>query len=596
MAKVNSWRALQLGEDLPRLLVKTRSDQGGYDIQLTDLSRIWGEKLGKNEVVERAGGIGCSIDPSEDDQYEILLDKIGSALRNDSGTKLEFHSQAEGHELQLDVSAPLPGSLPTFTWTINLVRMPDQSVGTDLVTPLLAQATQQRHQMQQLIDELASKDRVIAKITDRLETSGNDLTAVFPGVSNIKTSRKKSQRAQLANHVKGLADFDESVWRASLVQDPEAVNLSADVLNSVLEGLSTSQNPDDGDVATVAWWTELSKAGSKRQASQVKSRASSARPASQRLNGTTGNHHSSTADDSIVDDFQRQGTPPQLKKQQASQVDKGHEDGSTAESPSKPTPDQMEDAETEDEDDLDAVPSGASSSQTKGRSQQQDGFSSSTNVPSAAPQKLGAFGGKKAKSPQPEPEPEPAAEAETEDDEPPPAPKSNPRGRIGAFGGNKAKDPEPAQEDPPEDAANEVEISPPKPRTKLGAFGGKSKATTSSAEPMDVEHQETRPKSKLGTFGGRSKGPGEQAAVKPEVEDHDPPSAPVKGKLGSMGGKHQSKEEPKSERQPRAPEKTEQEEEQVREDSQERADKKRERLKRELEEKSKAPAKKKRKF
>lgn len=577
-----SWRSLELGErNLPRLLVKTRLNKDGYDIQLTDLGRIWGERIGKREIVERANDEGCSIDPSEDDQYGILLKKIESALKGDPRTTLDLHSHKDTDTLQLNLSAPLPGSLPTFVWRIMLERQPDAAIGTGLVTPLISQAVQLRSQIQHLIDELASKDRVIAKITDRLEASGNDLTAVFPGASGIKISRKKSQRGQLASHVKGLADFDEGVWRNSVKQGESSVNLSSEILSSVLEHLPVAGAAAlEGD-----WWVDLPNPGTKGQQPRAQSAASQA---SQRGGTAASQHHITTAnghqplstEESVdEDEFQRQGTPPQLKK------------------PDDPPAD--EDEETDD-DDLDNPPSKASSSQTKGRSQQHD---EPKSTPAA--RRLGILGGRKSKSPRPKPphETEPEPEAETEDEEPS-APKPTARGKLGAFGGKRAPSPESARDPEPEPEPELVQQSPAKINSKLGTFGGSSRAAVVSVEPADLEQHDTTSKPKLGTFGGKGKGSADSASVKAEPHDDEALPSPVKGRLGRMGGKGEKKSEEsnaaetqvEAQKQAREAEEKEEQERLEREDSQERADKKRERLKRELEEKAKGPTKKKRKF
>lgn len=581
-----SWRSLELGEArLPRLLAKTTYNKNAYEIQLTDLSRVWSERLEKRDLVARAREEGCSIDPSEDDQYDILLDKIDNALKGHLGTTLDLHSDEDANTLRLTLSAPLPGSLPTFVWTIKLQRRLDSVIGTELVTPLVSQALQLRSQMQYLIDELASKDRVIAKITDRLEASGNDLTAVFPGASGIKISRKKSQRGQLASHVKGLADFDENAWRKSINQGDDTINLSSDLLNKVLEHLPVAETP--AEVGN--WWTDLPRAGSKGQESHAGSTTSrlnqrSARiPTQRNVTATNGHPPLSTEQSRDEDEFQRQVTPPQLKKTNETAVD--------------------EDEETDD-DDLDAVPSTAYSSQTRGQSQQHDEKAVPTS-PAPTPRRLGVLGGKKSKSPQPElpQESQVEAEVETEDDEPP-APKPKAEGKLGAFGGKKAASPQPAHD--PEAESEPVPHSPTRQnsKTKFGTFGGASKTIAVSVQSANSENDDTRSKHKLGTFGGKSRGMAAAAPVQAEADEDEAAPSPVKRKLGRMGGRGGIKSEDsraaemerKIEKQSRGTEEKEQQERREREDSQERADKKRERLKMELEEKAKGPAKKKRKF
>ena len=88
-----------------------------------------------------------------------------------------------------------------------------------------------------LTQELSAKDRVITRMGDRLELAGMDLTTVFPGVSNIKLSRKKSQRAQLAGHVKGLAEYDGEVLRRRHREESEVQSLEIEDYENALEGV-----------------------------------------------------------------------------------------------------------------------------------------------------------------------------------------------------------------------------------------------------------------------------------------------------------------------------------------------------------------------
>jgi hypothetical protein len=96
---MEQWRHLrQNDERLPPLLVKASFSKNGYTICLTDLSRMWVEKLDKNAIVTRARRRNCSIDPSDDtEQYGILLEKIQNVLQQRSGTDLAISSTDNGN-------------------------------------------------------------------------------------------------------------------------------------------------------------------------------------------------------------------------------------------------------------------------------------------------------------------------------------------------------------------------------------------------------------------------------------------------------------------------------------------------------------------
>ncbi|KAJ9622060.1 hypothetical protein H2203_006941 [Taxawa tesnikishii (nom. ined.)] len=88
-----------------------------------------------------------------------------------------------------------------------------------------------------------------------MESSGTDLTIIFPGVSNVKLSRKRPQREQLARYVKGLEPYRGSSQYLSTNPPPsieieEACdeqwwrNKDAFRINN---GTSTESRIDDGD-------------------------------------------------------------------------------------------------------------------------------------------------------------------------------------------------------------------------------------------------------------------------------------------------------------------------------------------------------------
>ncbi|EME46295.1 hypothetical protein DOTSEDRAFT_126730 [Dothistroma septosporum NZE10] len=404
MVSPNTWKLLDFGQDLPRLLVKTRFDEEGYEIQLTDLSRIWGETLKYNAIVERAAEERCSIDPSENDQYQILLDKIDGSFSGAKGTTLELHYEDGENDLSLDLSAPLPGCLPPLKWMIRFEQRRQSDIAEELVKPLLQQANRLRHQIQFLVDEVTAKDRVIGKITDRLESSGNDLTTVFPGVSNIKPNRKRSQKQQLAAHVEGLADFDEATWRASILPKFDHFEVSPTLLNDILADLPAPGSSEFKENAREEWWEAIGRG----KRGNVERGAHNTSCWAKRGGGVGSVQPKlSNGEGAEDDDFQKQETPPHLNNRSRDAL--------------------ADDDETEDEDDLDA---------------------------------LGAIGGRKA-SPTPSKIDGPLAEESL-------PPRSKQRAMLGPYGGKK-KSSTPETED--EEPVGWI----PKPKSKLGAFGGRAK-------------------------------------------------------------------------------------------------------------------------
>lgn len=567
MERSTPWRTLKLGTGGPQLLVKTRADNEGYDIQLTDLSRVWGEKLDREAIAERAVQLRCSIEPGEQDQYDKFIEKIVDALDGKKGTTLGLKSSASGLSLQL--SAPLPKPLSPFKWNIELSRLPDSSVAVELVSPLLRQANTLQHQIQQLVDELAAKDHVISKVTDRLEQSKIQLQEIFPTVSNIKlnTKSKRSQREQLSGHVKGLAAFDEDSWRDSTASAEVAEDLPADLLDIVLKYAPAHSTSDEKRHAeTGEWWTSLDSIQASVSGSQSDPERYDAesKPMVSRSRSSKGN----SGTQSLAKPRNRQATPSTDDEESKPEPEHPRAQGPTVQ------PSEADDT-TEDEDDLDAVPTPKLSQSENNQNQKVAGASSE---PVSKPKKLGAMGGKKASASGPIL----ATATET-------SPESVPRNpsRLGAFGGKKkAKPPEPDRDSPSKEP-QEKKSPLAKPKARLGTFGGKSKEVRHSSSPEPPATSSPKPKSKLGTFGGKPKKEDRARSLNDEGHADSPAQTPHSRSTSPSA-------EPHAERQSRPTEK--QIVEQERENSEERADKKRERLKRELEEKSKVPAKKKRKF
>jgi hypothetical protein len=589
---MEQWKHLRQSDtQLPSLLVKASFSKNGYSIRLTDLSRVWAEELDKAEIITRARARNCSIDPGEDsEQYEIFVEKLQNALQQHGNTTLALSTSKNGN-LKLHLGAPLPSPLPTFEWEVDLKQMSDRSVEVDLVSPLLHKACLLERHMQMLIAEIQAKDKVISKITDRLETSGHDLTAVFPGVANVKTSGNKSKREQFARHVRGLGEFDEASWSAKVAADSDGLPVPDESADAILASLP----PVNVEKEThVDWWRKI--ANGQHIALTTGGLDDGATTHKQGLDheqSFSGRSKSDVGDDN--DDFQRQATPPHLRAHSTLPTSNGDVD------------DPMHDQDsTEDEDDLDGPPRSSKPSPRHAKH-------NNTIAPAPAT---------KRKSPTPPPA-KPTAQATTthgpftheddteEDDDDldgPSQPSQNPTPSTSQLPSRgKSQTPQPPTS------------SAPSPRKRLGTLGGR--ARTKSPTPMSMtaieedaapmptspSPEKPKPKSKLGMLGGRKSKP-QATSSAPESEEIDTPPPPKQGKkLGTIGG---SKRETKYSRAPTAsatPERqiekpTEKHKEDVKsepaepEDPVERANAKRDALKRQLEEKAKAPVKKKRKF
>ncbi|SMR41427.1 unnamed protein product [Zymoseptoria tritici ST99CH_1E4] len=562
MSSNSAWKTASLGIGTPRLLMKTQFDQRGYHVQLTDLGRVWEEVADRDAIVKYAKDSDCSFDPGADeDNYAALLKYIQSALNGEPKTTVNMQSGDSGN-LELHITASLPGNLPALKWEFYLTRRPDSAVAEELVGPLLSHVNSLQIQVQQLVDEITAKDHVIQKITDKFETGGNDLTAVFPGASNVKMSRKKSQRSQLAGHVKGLADFDEATWRASLIGAESGVEITDNKLDSLLHDLSPSnaiRPPDD-------WWESLDGRTSSRHGPDRSKERAFGSGTAKKQDHTQKAEMTSQASMSD-EEFQRQDTPPHIAGRSGTSKSGNHISPSISHGGDHDRAASIvgngDDDETEDEDDLDG-PSGHNVAHISDRLRQHEKYTISSiekddsTSGAASSRKLGAFGGKKATTPQP------AAEEYIKAESPPSA-----RGNRNFA---------------------HASVSPVKLRPKLGAFGGKAASKTVTPEPVPPAASSARPKSKLGAFGGKAmkQSPPPTATAEPQHT-----ASPEPSRLGKFGGRSvtrtASPAKVKAEEEKQSTEPDERTEEQ-------RANENRERLKRELEEKAKQPVKKKRKF
>lgn len=591
---MEQWKHLKVGDGkLPPLLIKAMFNTHGYSIRLTDLSRIWVETLSKDEIVTRARKRNCSIDPGEDgSQHKIYVDKMQSALNQDFQTNLAVSATNDG-KLKLHLEAPLPSSLPTFEWEVSLERANYCDMGVELVSPLIYRAHNLNHRMELLIAEIHAKDKIIAKITDRLETSGHDLTAVFPGVSNVKLTRNISQQEQLARHIRGLGKFDEEAWKAQLNTVTDKAILSEDLEDAIFASLPRPVGKSDNTDKVVDWWQQipvgrhidLDPEGSGNLPSKASNQDRSL------LRGDT-----SDADASQHDDFQKQATPPRLRRHsspKAPQVD--------VEMSGTGGPALLDEDSTEDEDDLDQP--------LQKRAVSPKRVPQEAIAPQAPPE---------SPSPSPTPVSKPPVQAsttrgpftheeETDDDDDddldgPSQPSQNRTSTSQLASRQKSQTAQPA-------IPTTTKTKSP-PRKALGKLGGplltKSKSRSPTPpieeEPLDATPATNPPQSehpikvkpKLGTIGGI------KAKTNPQPSHTFPPpqfttqnaAAVTTARNPTTMPEPQAK--PKSSRQPTVERTVEPKP--VEQTEAERADAKREALKRELEEKAKAPVKKKRRF
>jgi hypothetical protein len=257
----SKWEPLQLStvpNGLPHLLIKSHFvAPNSYTVELTDFSRIWIESLDRRGIIKKSlNSDHVPIDPSEDaSQRRILLEKLEDSLNRKKGTTLSFLGSSED-VLQIEATSELPSPLGTLKWIFDLRLETAETVRRELVFPLVCSAHALKQGCESLLKLLKEKDHVIDKLLDKLEMSGADLAAIFPGISGLKGSGGLTRRTPAARHVKGFEPFQEDEWTQLLEEQTKDSTDISEKLSRV-SGLlalcsfqSFSHPPDD-------WWQHL---------------------------------------------------------------------------------------------------------------------------------------------------------------------------------------------------------------------------------------------------------------------------------------------------------------------------------------------------
>lgn len=555
------WRTLSISdESLPPLLIKAHLHSEGYTIHLTDLSRIWSESLTKREINKRALNNDCSIDPTDGpEQYTILLEKINGTLEQEDRTSLRFQPGDTEDKLKLELQAPLPHPLSPLKWTVDFSLQDADQLNDQLITPLFHQCHEFQAQTRLLMHTLHEKDRVISKLCDRLEASGNDLSIPFPQTNGkLNRKSKRSHREQLAPFVRGLGDFDESDWRKHWEQKERGEERLEDgVLEEVTKGLKVAADDQKVPGIRAEWWRHV---GSEVTFGNLQTTSNGI--------ASGGEDHTSIRSKETIpgsldsdgeaenEEFQRKPTPPASKRSAATFTNGERQEtqmvaSSFAQERERPakvaTEVSPDDESTEDEEDLDAPAKKLSQPAT---TDEQTTLLSEQQV---APRKtLGAIGGS-ARQESPKRTPAvpagpPSSPSKLAKKAPSPPFAIQPRSRLGAIGGKKdtassalstpdhvtssssspsaraptertatSREPSPFNSATPHrisdsnTAVSEDEAAAPKKKAKLGTIGGKRpqgrpQAPTELASAVDgQDHTKSPRKSKMGTIGGRRK-------------------------------------------------------------------------------------------
>ena len=248
-----------VGTDAP-LLIKYDFTATSYSIYLTDLSQVWSESLDRREIIRRALDAETSIDPSEGtDQLNLLLQKLQGAFVEQQESKLTLSWSGDDKNLLLEISASLPEPLRTLEWRSCLVPAPPSLLTTELLLPCLRQQVLFISETRSLLELLKEKDHVISRIVDKLQSTGIEMPAVFPGAAGLRSTKNANSREVAARTVKGLREFDEYKWRKDLrASFSPPTKISELVQNVFTNNMSESLDINTEQVDST-WWKHLTR-------------------------------------------------------------------------------------------------------------------------------------------------------------------------------------------------------------------------------------------------------------------------------------------------------------------------------------------------
>ncbi|RMJ24694.1 hypothetical protein PHISP_04421, partial [Aspergillus sp. HF37] len=248
------WERLRLAYNGPPLLFSFTSTADGYQLHITDLTHIWTEQCSRKAVLKRAEEQNTTIDPSEDpEQFTVLLQKIGDALRGSPGSSIALNSGRVAGSLELAIATKLPAPLKPLQWALHLSKETPSSSTRLLLLPMLRETAGFEARERALLDQVKHKDWVLAKLFDKIEVMGIDLGTVFPGISGLRAGRAGTTLDQAAKHIKGVAPFDEQRWAGEVGLTAPGSGLAA---NLVAEA-SGSGDAEGLSPARDTWWDGL---------------------------------------------------------------------------------------------------------------------------------------------------------------------------------------------------------------------------------------------------------------------------------------------------------------------------------------------------
>ncbi|OJD24286.1 hypothetical protein ACJ73_04353 [Blastomyces percursus] len=530
------WSKLQLpsGNPIPRLLYKFISSNQGCEIYVTDLAYVWSQSLTRKEIINKASKYNTSIDPSEDDeQYFVLLQKISDALRGSKGSSLLLVSETEGNELKLNTSTKLPAPLDPLQWTFTLSQQSPNALTKHILLPILKGEVNHETRILSLIGQVKQKDWALSKLFDKIESSGVDLSTVFPGMGGVRLSRKDSVYSQVSKLIKGVAPFDEELWNKEYQAKDADYNLGVHIASELSLSSSSIDRQSDG-IAPENWWNKLGAGSADKPRQAATKDKHQEEPASKIPLPPVEREEATESDD---DEFQTMKTPPRLKspRRKMSESNTPHKstrstrkrhiesNGDSTEGSPSPSLGSKNRKHIEDVIDHSKQKKSLASNSSEATASEEDKQGDIHLVSKRRPRGLGAICGRQPVRPKTSPmesaestESEARPEAATK-----PKPTTKAKGNLGTIGGKKYQE-KPRQETPIESTASDVSNAP--------GTASSLKPTKEAADTNDITESENDTDSSISR-------PAEQELPKTRQRKSSHPlkAQPKSGGMGVIG-------------------------------------------------------------
>ncbi|KAL2364370.1 hypothetical protein RJZ56_002717 [Blastomyces dermatitidis] len=534
---MSKWSKLQLpcGNPTPPLLYKYLTSNLGCEIFVTDLAYVWSESLTRKEIHNNASKYNTSIDPSEDDeQYFVLLQKISDALRGSKDSSLSLASETGGNELKLSTSTKLPAPLDPLRWTFTLSQQSPNALTKHILLPILKGEVNHDTRIMSLIGQVKQKDWALSKLFDKIESSGVDLSTVFPGMGGVRLSRKDSVYSQASKLIKGVAPFDEELWNNEYQAKDADYNLGVHIASELSLSFSSIDRQSDG-IAPENWWNKLAArlADKPRQAAR-KDKYQEERASKIRLPPVEKEEVTESDDD----EFQTMETPPRLKsrRRKKSENNTPHKstmptgkrridsDGDSTEGSPSLSLGSKSRKHTGDVADHSKQKKSRASNSSEATASEEDGQDDTQPGPNRRPKGLGTICGRQlvrrknspmesAESTESEAQPEAAAK---------PKSTTKAKGSLGTIAGKK-KSEKPRQETPIESTASDLSDAP-----------GTASSPKLTKEAADTNDMPTESENDTDSSVSR---PAEQELPKASQRKSSPPlkAQPKSGGMGVIG-------------------------------------------------------------